>query len=712
MTFAREKRLLLGALALLAPLPLPLNEPRPAGVIGFPFLLVYLSVVTLFLIRAARAEARWLGPLALNLLGLGYLPFLALDLAQVGGGSLVRPMMHLVLFSLAAKLFSLEREGDKWHVVIGVFFVFVCAMATSSAAGIVLYLVAFLGLSSYVLARLAALHLVSPPRATPLPGAADSVDPVAPALLGAALLGTALLGTRRTVALLVAGTIVIAMPLFALMPRLNDPFILGAGGERSLRYITGFSDEVNLDVIGRVRGNREVALRLEVEGGETAGRLGELRLRGASFDGYTGDRWHRSSAATRLRPGADYTFRLDATPAIAAVRIYLEALGTQSLILPVQAVSVELEGPTPLLRLDRGGGVQLPAAPSTAFGYRVGLGPGPVDLAAPPSGDREPTLDLAGVTPEMTLLAAEVAGSGTDFERARRIEQHLISSYRYTLDFVGRSTADPISDFLFVYRSGHCEYFASAMVLLLRAQAIPARFVTGFLGGEYSPLGYYLVRQDNAHAWVEAYLDGRGWVIFDPTPPSGRPTVAPRSLWSLVRQSYDFLVFRWDRYVISYGTADQAELLARLRAWLRSRFGDDRGSERDRIAAAPAAPDADRGVARWLPSGWWLGIFVPLLLGALVWLRRLPRSATEAYLRLRRMVARRGVVIDATTPALQLGTRIVNSSPGAAVPVGRIIGLYLRESFGGVAASLAERRELEGLLATARKQLVRSRPFA
>ena len=121
MTFGREKRLLLGALAFLAPLPLPLNEPRPEGVIGWPFLFVYLFAVGHFLRRAHRDEGRWLGNLALNLLGLAYIPFLVIDVTWLWQGKLVRPMMHLALFALATKLYSLRRERDKWHAAMGLF---------------------------------------------------------------------------------------------------------------------------------------------------------------------------------------------------------------------------------------------------------------------------------------------------------------------------------------------------------------------------------------------------------------------------------------------------------------------------------------------------------------------------------------------------------------------------------------------------------------
>ena len=79
--------------------------------------------------------------------------------------------------------------------------------------------------------------------------------------------------------------------------------------------------------------------------------------------------------------------------------------------------------------------------------------------------------------------------------------------------------ADPLADFLFERRKGHCEYFASAMAVMLRTLGIPSRLVTGFQGGAYNPVsGWSVVRASDAHSWVEAWIDGRGWITFDPTP--------------------------------------------------------------------------------------------------------------------------------------------------------------------------------------------------
>jgi len=128
-----------------------------------------------------------------------------------------------------------------------------------------------------------------------------------------------------------------------------------------------------------------------------------------------------------------------------------------------------------------------------------------------------PVLAAAGATaeeraadripPPIRDLAARVMGEGSDAERALRATAHLRQEYAYTLDLMDSPGADPIGDFLFRDRAGHCELFASSLVLMLRSQGIPARLVTGYLGTSFNPLeGYHIVRNSNAHAWVEALV--------------------------------------------------------------------------------------------------------------------------------------------------------------------------------------------------------------
>nr|MDP9122212.1 transglutaminaseTgpA domain-containing protein [Acidobacteriota bacterium] len=495
MSFGPQKRLLLGLLALLAPLPLPFND-----VVSWPVVLIYELGVLLFLWRARRNPPRWLPLWAMNTLGFLYLPIFVADLMVLNRGHLVQPVLHLILFSLLVKLFALVRERDKWQAVIGIFFLFLAAMGTSVHPAIVLYLIAFLALTLLLLTRFAFLHVLTGfSRDDPMPAS---------------------IPVRGLLIFSTIGTVVLAVPLFALLPRVSAPFIVGRGaGSGAVLEAAGFSDSVTLDAIGLIRNSRNVALRM-VEERPDAER--ETRFKAATFDVYEGGSWRRSPKRQTLPRSQGIRFRLGPDKPVRWAKIWLQPLHSRSLPMPVEATLVEPH--SPLLEIDQGGALSFPIDPLEVREYRVGLAAHPVLLGMAPGTPDDPTLDLHGVTPRIADLARRVVGTGSAGQKAHRLESYLIRSYAYTLDFAGRSAANPIEDFLFRYKSGQCEYFASSMVLMLRSEGVPARLVTGFLGGEYNPFeGYYIVRNSNAHAWVEAYLAGQGWQILDPTPPAGRP---------------------------------------------------------------------------------------------------------------------------------------------------------------------------------------------
>jgi hypothetical protein len=105
----------------------------------------------------------------------------------------------------------------------------------------------------------------------------------------------------------------------------------------------------------------------------------------------------------------------------------------------------------------------------------------------------------------------------------RAIEDRLAAEYRYSRAFTRPSGTDPVLDFLFHDKRGHCEYFASALALVTRAAGVPARVAMGYRVGEHNPFGYYVVRERNAHAWAEVWLPGLGWSTRDATPEEGLP---------------------------------------------------------------------------------------------------------------------------------------------------------------------------------------------
>ncbi len=690
MSFGREKRLLLGWLAVLTPLPLPFNQ-----VTGWPQVGLFWLATALYLWRAGRGEQRWLPHWAMNVLGLVYLPVLALDLSQLWRGSILRPLVQLVLFALAVKLWGLARESEKWHALLAIFFLFVAAMGTSVHPSVVLYFIAHLALTLLVLARFTAGHLLARHGHG---GESTSRVPLAGFVAAAA-----------------CGALVLAVPLFAALPRFQNPYIAVAGpaaaGGSALERLR---DRLDLDTIGRSRNDRSVVLRLAYDSPPPPAH--EARFRAAVFDRFEDNSWRRAGGGfDRLRRTPGGVFELAPPPARGWMEAWLQPQGNADLILPVDATALDAAAIEVAVRAT--GVVSLPASPPGVYNYRVGLAAAPLlPAAAEPVATRE-ELDGGGITPEIAELAARVMGAGSAAERAERAARHLREQYAYSLELMGSPGADPVGEFLFRRRAGHCELFATSLVLMLRSQQIPARLVTGYLGSEYNPLeGYRIVRNANAHAWVEARFED-GWRLLDPTPPAGRPSATAGGLLGLATQAWDYLVFRWDRYVLSYGFYDQVRAFFGLRGlWLRLRGlfgGRDGGARQPRPSEpdepAPADPEpATPGELPDLPA--WLPLAV-LLSAVLVWWRlRRPRfTATVAYARLRHRLEGGEAPVAPSLGPRALGRLVGRRFPPAAAPAAELIGLYLRESFGGESLGETELRRARELLDAALRELRRRR---
>ncbi|MFC1534892.1 transglutaminaseTgpA domain-containing protein [Thermodesulfobacteriota bacterium] len=179
-----------------------------------------------------------------------------------------------------------------------------------------------------------------------------------------------------------------------------------------------------------------------------------------------------------------------------------------------------------------------------------------------------------GIRKDLALLTTGLI-KDSDFMTAEAVEIFLKGRFSYDL-LPGKPSGDPILYFLTTSKKGHCEYFASAMVLLLRYMGIPARIVGGYLGGEWNDLGqYYLVRQSDAHTWVEAWIEGRDWVTFDPTPASPLADRSPGRIFRFI----DMLRLKWYYWVLDYNINRQLDLARKGSAALKSfRFRDNRFS--------------------------------------------------------------------------------------------------------------------------------------
>jgi hypothetical protein len=170
-----------------------------------------------------------------------------------------------------------------------------------------------------------------------------------------------------------------------------------------------------------------------------------------------------------------------------------------------------------------------------------------IDLQLPPLDKRIPALAR-----QITVNAH------TEFDKAAAVEHYLRTSFGYTLEMSTRHPEDPLADFLFRRKEGHCEYFASAMAVMMRSLGVPARIVNGFRTGEYNPVtGNYIIRARDAHSWVEVYLPAVGWTAFDPTPPDPRYAHGGMSrLMSYLDAAQEF----WREWIINYDFSHQRTL--------------------------------------------------------------------------------------------------------------------------------------------------------
>jgi len=336
-------------------------------------------------------------------------------------------------------------------------------------------------------------------------------------------------------------------------------------------------------------------------------------------------------------PAQSALARSQITPARVAqlihYRVVMEPIGTSVFFLAPWARRVR--GIYRAVQIDAGGGVydgdgQRP--PSIYEAVSDISTPAPQQLRK--SGDYLPPfafdyLQLPQLDSRIPRLAQQISASaGNNYDKAVAIESYLKTRYGYTLQLPRSPVADPLANFLFERKQGHCEYFASAMAVMLRTQRIPARVVNGFRGGEFNDLtGSYVVRARDAHAWVEAYFPGSGWVTFDPTPASAEGS--PRG-WGRLLLYLDAASSFWREWVISYDSAHQyvlgqTALTGTRNSWERAQDWVRMHYARMEDWARQGERKMDHSPASWLGSGMAVLILLVLLANA-GWIVRAIRS--------------------------------------------------------------------------------------
>jgi hypothetical protein len=280
--------------------------------------------------------------------------------------------------------------------------------------------------------------------------------------------------------------------------------------------------------------SREIMFSVQT-GWPAGGESRRYYWRNAIYDLYTSAGWFSSPLARRDIPAGQVLFDLAANDEVLTQQITLRQVyqGGLPWVGSLYRADADLQAMGPDANDFSGGGLY--GAKSTARTLRVESRPGLVSEARLRAAGRDTPVALlkhytrlpAGVPERVFALARQLTATGaTPYDEALAIEQFLRTSYVYTLDLAQPpSGLDVVDYFLFDLKRGYCDYFASAMVVLARSAGLPARLVVGYAGGSADvKTGGWLLSAADAHAWVEVYFSGVGWVEFDPTP--GRPEIS------------------------------------------------------------------------------------------------------------------------------------------------------------------------------------------
>jgi transglutaminase-like putative cysteine protease len=564
---------------------------------------------------------------AAALAALGCAAFFPLDYFLLSR-SFLTAVVHLVFFLAVVKILSSKTARDDLYMAMLAFLELLAAALLSIDLNFFLFLALFLLFSIAALTSGEIRRSIGKSPATARGGLRRFH-----ARLGALS------------AMVALGILALTAGLFFVLPRTADAAFAQLMAHRILA--PGFVTQVTLGRTGEIPTSSRPVMHIRIWRREVSSAL---KWRGAALTEFDGKRWFDPDRRKERIPvdGGHVDLSSPGPPGRLYIDydVQLEALDSPALFFAGTPQRVDVSSRS-LLRSDAGGyQLEHPLAGGIRYSaYSLLEEPPETSVVYPapvlPLAEREQNLEHPPLDRRIPELARSLsAGAATDLERARDIERRLRADYTYSLDLPKREPADPLADFLFNRRKGYCEYFASAMAVMLRTLGIPARLATGFQNGLYNPMtDLWVVRASDAHSWVEAWIPGHGWTTFDPTPPD--PSAGAPGLLSQLGLYLDAAQTFWQDWVVSYDMGRQGTLANRMEQGAR------RAGIRwfDVLSAARAAS---------LDAAGWLRRFGPGLLAlalAAAAIRLIgPRALRLAHVRLRVKRARSGqaVVADAT----------------------------------------------------------------
>jgi transglutaminase-like putative cysteine protease len=628
----------------------------------------------------------------------------------------VNALAHLIVFLSAVKLFQFKKDRDWVFLYLISFFEVLLAAGLSFSP-------VFLGtLALYLLCGLATIVAFEIQKARQTLAPAETKLLVSPDARrfsrgrqrdsNRSVLARRLPLVAVTLLLLI---FILALPLFLVAPRSGAAAFTRGGG--ALTNFIGFSENVTLGEIGTLKGDNSVVMHVRIEDAQPAR---DLRWRGVALDEFTGRSWKKSAAARHYDDiKIDKGYFQVGTPAaphrLTAQTVFLESIESPVLFAAPQPIAIQ--GDFPLLRVDNEGSIQ-----ARRHEFERAIYTALSDTSQPEAAllrrDNGPYSAAferywrapAGLDPRIEALANAMVvnvHARNRYDEAKAIESQLQANYAYSLEM--RATGpDPLADFLFHVKTGHCEYFSTAMAMLLRTRGIAVRVVNGFLPGEYNEAaGAYTVRQSDAHSWVEVYFpENQMWITFDPTPAAGKAEPLSTGITAQMGKYAEALELIWLQYVVGYDKQEQRSLATSLHSTL---FGYRRSLAQ--IVSMVRNWFAAHTVAILLAGGSLLALllvlFVTLRVRHFGWRRgwrfsRRPEAgevtAIVFYKRLLAALEGRGVTRGPDLTPLEFASGL-DFAPALA-----ITRAYNRVRFGGQSLSPAEQQEIEQTLTEFEKE--------
>ena len=363
-------------------------------------------------------------------------------------------------------------------------------------------------------------------------------------------------GFVTTMLVAAAVSFVFAFGVFFALPRWTLGYIKGSPA--LVAQTTGFSKDVTITP-GQVVQDNTIVMRIEPQ---QRGRRLPLPayISGMRYTTFSGKQWLVAPGRREsLYPSSGMDmFVVADSRADTQTTVYLEPTGTDVLFGLEHVTGIR--GQFQYLRRDAEDNLFTDAPYYKTIRYDVSsvggdMVPADASLVSRPA-LRDAYFQVPDLSQEFRDVAARVVQGQTIREKAQAVRDELLANYTYSLD----PTAVSVEDFVVNRHTGYCEHFATAMVLLLRAEGVPARLVSGFVATEWNNAsGYLIVRAKDAHTWVEV-LDGNTWVRYDPTPGSFQQV-------SLITNFLDNVRMTWYRNVVTYDLARQVQTVTSVGAF-------------------------------------------------------------------------------------------------------------------------------------------------